>query len=437
MPDEFSQYQRKPSEDEFESFKRKTGPAGGAGGSWEPEGIVNKGLRLATTPLIPETDAEKMVHSGLDKGVTLKTAGHPVREGIRTFVGGASADAMETLRSFTSPIGIATIGAGELAKVPGAVGKLATAGARLAGLGFGAQGAVQAGKGAYDASKHGITPANAREMLSGSGQALLGSGVGGKPVESYMTERLPLRLINQLIKPSVADVKFGKNPGRAILEEKIVGNSLPEIGDKVYDKIQEVGKSIDQTLQAPQNASKTVDLTSSLKPIDDAMVKATQAGDKALYGRLVGLKQQLTMNWGQIKGGKSIAPTGPRALQMNPYDAVKFKRLVGDATKWTGNDPFEEQLNAVKGQIYGDIKGKINKAVPEVASLNERYSNLVGAGKAIERRIPVAERNAHWSLSDIALGATGHIPLAIARKVMSGPALKTRVARGLNSLAPN
>jgi hypothetical protein len=123
-------------------------------------------------------------------------------------------------------------------------------------------------------------------------------------------------------------------------------------------------------------------------------------------------------------------------MVLSPLEATKFKRMVGDTVKWTGNDPFEDTLNAVKGQIYGNIKNQVNQAVPEVAPLNERYSNLVGAGKAIERRIPVAERNAHWSLSDIALGASGHIPLAIARKAFSTPAVRTRIAHSLNSLAP-
>ena len=136
-------------------------------------------------------------------------------------------------------------------------------------------------------------------------------------------------------------------------------------------------------------------------------------------------------------GVPTIKPSGPRTLTTNPYDAVVFKRIVGDSVKWTGNDPFEDTLNGVKGQIYGNIKNQINQAVPEVAPLNERYSNLVGAGKAIERRIPVEARNAQWSLSDIALGATGHIPLAITRKMLSWPATKTRIARGLYSFSPN
>jgi hypothetical protein len=415
----------------------------GASGEWSPESKGAKAVRVVTEPIIPAGKAEEQARDTADSppteaeaefGAKHPTLG-PLIAGAKRGLVGAYADTAETARSLTSPLAIASVGIGELAEAPGAVGKLAKAVSKLAGAGFGTQGAVKAAEGASEIAKDGPTPENTKKALSGIGQAVLGAATaGGKEFQDYATDRLPNRMINQLIKPSVADVKFGKNPGQAILDEKITGNSLPELGEKVYDRLHDVGRQIDTTLQQPQNAGKRIDISSSLKPIEEAKAKAVKDGDGGLYTRLVGLEKQLTMEWAPNAKGTAIKPIGPRNLSMSPYDAVKFKRAVGDSTKWTGNDPFEDQLNAVKGAVYGHVKDQINQTVPEVQKLNERYSNLVGAAKAIARRDPVAARNAQWSLSDIALGASGHIPLAIARKVASWPAVKTRAAVGLNSL---
>jgi hypothetical protein len=120
-------------------------------------------------------------------------------------------------------------------------------------------------------------------------------------------------------------------------------------------------------------------------------------------------------------------------MRLSPYEALQFKRQIGDRIRWT-QDPLEGAVNEALGNAYGKVKDATNHAVPGLERLNERYSNLVGAGKAIERRLPIEARNAHWSLSDILLGTSGHIPLAVARHVLRWPGVRTRAARALYNL---
>jgi hypothetical protein len=87
---------------------------------------------------------------------------------------GMYADTVDTLKSFTSPLGLATIAAGPVAEGEGALGKTISAGSRLAGVGFGAKGAKDAVEGTADVIDNGATPENTRQALSGAGQALLG-----------------------------------------------------------------------------------------------------------------------------------------------------------------------------------------------------------------------------------------------------------------------
>lgn len=254
------------------------------------------------------------------------------------------------------------------------------------------------------------------------------------PIKSLVTEKAPMGLINQLIKPMASDVKFGKNPAQAILRENIVGNSLEQLGDKVYDRAREVGKEMDDKANSPAIASTVVDVADTLKPIDTAINDAAKAGNRELVKKLSELKTEVSQDWRPFrdaKGNYTARVVGPKNLNMSPSEALEFKRQIGDRIRWDGNDPFNNDLNAVKGEIYGKLKDKVNSAVPGLKELNERYSDLVGAGKAIERRVPVASRNHAWSLSDIALGASGHLPTAIARKAFNSPAVTTRVASSL------
>ena len=117
---------------------------------------------------------------------------------------------------------------------------------------------------------------------------------------------------------------------------------------------------------------------------------------------------------------------------MSPYEAIQFKRQIGDRIRWTA-DPLDGAANEALGEVYGGIKNLSNDAVPGLARLNQRYSNLLAAGKAIERRLPVEARNAHWSLSDVVIG-THSIPLAAARHVARLPAVRSRAAAGLYNL---
>ena len=264
-----------------------------------------------------------------------------------------------------------------------------------------------------------------------------------KAVGKYVTETAPTRAIANLIRPTAADVKFGKEPARAILDEGIVGRDLRELGDKTYARLHEIGQQMDQLVrdQAKDRQAKglppqTVDVSPALRPLVVAIVQATKAGDVGLYNRLMELRTELTGEYRQVQDPKtlnwSIERVGDRTdlKTMSPQDALEFKRVIGDRVRWTGTDPFENAANATLGKIYGNLKDEVNQAVPGLKELNEKYSNLVGAGKAIERRVPIEERNAMWHLTDVVLGSTGHLPVAIARRVISYPAVKTRIARG-------
>lgn len=142
----------------------------------KPQSTVSKVWDAANKPLIPEGRAEKEGHALADSPPTLAESEHPILTGIKKGAAGMYADAAQMGRNMvSSPLGAATLGLGELGEAPGALGKVAKAGSRLAGLGFGAQGAEQAVEGA--------TSGNLQKTLGGAGQAILGGTAGVRGTE--------------------------------------------------------------------------------------------------------------------------------------------------------------------------------------------------------------------------------------------------------------
>jgi hypothetical protein len=291
--------------------------------------------------------------------------------------------------------------------------------------------AVQAGERIKEQADAGDT-AGALGTLAGTlAQYAAPEALGRVARSRYVTQTRPFRAITKMIRPMAEDVRFGKDPVRAILDEGIVGNTLEEIGEKASEKMSEVGKKLDAKAKDPAIASKVVDLSGALQPLDQAMAEAAKAGDQQLFAKLLATKDELANNWKPFRsanGEITLRKTGPRTMKMSPPEALKFKRMVGDRIRWT-KDPLDGAVNKTLSRVWANAKDEVNDAVPGLEELNEKYSDLVGATMAIRRRVPIANRNPEWSLTDVVLAGTGHIPLTIAKKVFSLPAIRSRAAQ--------
>src|SRR5579863_240346 len=99
----------------------------------------------------------------------------PAKDAVKAFVSGAVKDSSDMAAGFTSPLGLATIGAGALSKTGGAAGTIAKTVGTIAGVGF-------AGKGAADIAKAGTaeTPEAWQQRLEG-GAMVAGGAAGATP----------------------------------------------------------------------------------------------------------------------------------------------------------------------------------------------------------------------------------------------------------------
>ncbi len=259
------------------------------------------------------------------------------------------------------------------------------------------------------------------------------------------------RLINSVIKPLKKDFSYGKDPGRGVALEGITGNSLEDLAPKVTERRQAIGKEIKAKVSARNVADKKLDLTTVMEPLYEALETAnknprTNAG---LIERINNTIQDILGVQNLKLGDFEIKAITQKLRDISPDSAFEFKKNIGDLTKFTGNPSDDAMINKALKQVYGRAKEKLNKAVPGLSDLNERYADLTSADIAIRYRDIINQRQNVFSLGNKVFGIGGailtalasggaSIPIAIAAatgtvldKALGSTAVKSRVAAWL------
>lgn len=287
-------------------------------------------------------------------------------------------------------------------------------------------------------------------------------GTGALEAAGAVSKSIAPKFINSLVKPSASNFAYGKNPGRAVSEMGITGNSLPDLGKNINQARNTVGSQIGQIISSPANANARVDGTNAINIIDSAIQDASKGGknNQGIVDNLSNIKDALLYQHGTDAEGNIIkTSTTPLDVSaLNPQQAFALKQQISNQTKFTGNPSDDKTVNAVLQNMYGDIKGKINKAVapnnPEITKLNERYADLTSAGLAVDHRHTITQRANLTNLKDTGIGAgigvltdvlTGgqHVGAALAglgaagaAKLLGTTAVKSRIAARLGREAP-
>jgi hypothetical protein len=248
-------------------------------------------------------------------------------------------------------------------------------------LGVGMRAAVSAGSTAGVTAAQGGDVKTAAEL--GAAGPIAEAFVG--PLARALNEKLPARLINSLIRPGLKDFNFGKNPGAGVASEGIAAATVDGLAQKITSTKHRIGAAIDTALQAPEVANKVIDTAPLIdKPINAAISEATKSGNQALVTRLYALRDGITGEF-EVNAAREVVRKGDRPLRLSPYDAAKLKREIGEQTKWVdpATEPFNETLNHVRVQIYGNLNDAIDAAAPGTKALNARYANLLSAEKSL------------------------------------------------------
>ena len=278
-------------------------------------------------------------------------------------------------------------------------------------------------------------------------------------------------IINRIIKPAAKDLGYGKEPAQGILNEGITANSLGDLKTKVSTRLNEIGQTIGTVgNQIETQLGKSLNYTSALKPIDDAMVEAAKLNNPTLLSSLNRVKEALStdLKLGMVDGTPTIVKGEAKNLSQAGYaDGIKLLEDVSKQVKWTGNPSDDKALNVAVQNVYRSIRGIQNEAADEagprvgaaIRDLNKRYGDLSAAQQAIAHREIVAQRNNLFNLSSkIGFGVGVAVPVTTAivtgdyvlagkillaeiggtavAKVGGSTAVQTRIAGFLSALGP-
>lgn len=218
--------------------------------------------------------------------------------------------------------------------------------------------------------------------------------------------------IAQLIKPDKNAYLFGKNPAKAIIDEKIVANNWEDLAKKVGGKMDEVGSEIDNVVSSAP-ATKTIDATQILnKNAEEFGGKVT---GKDQWRTFSDRMQQLTGEFKpDLASGELVKIADKDLSKMTAKDVWELQKKVGKLAQWTGA-VGEKEANVQLQKMYGQLGKALDEMAPGTKQLQRRYAELLGADKALTNRMAVAKRNSNIMGNVLSGGAASVIsPIGMA-----------------------
>jgi hypothetical protein len=249
------------------------------------------------------------------------------------------------------------------------------------------------------------------------------------------------------------DRKFGRNPGRAALDE--TSGVRPEtVSSQAGQGIADLTAQRDTALKASPNK---VSLKPARDVVDNAITRA--AAGNSDTGSLSPIREQLTDPRQGFGGDTSpintpppgtIGPSGPLKISelQDPMNALAIRQRLGsDFTKFDMARPVSREAQSVGNKAYGALTNEIHNAVPESGPLDTRISNLIPVRESADVRALAPDtsgRILHRFIphTGALIGAAegfraGGIPGAVAGltipELMADPTAQMIAARGLDT----
>jgi hypothetical protein len=247
--------------------------------------------------------------------------------------------------------------------------------------------------------------------------------------------------VNSLLRTSKNDFKFGKNPGRGVVQEGIVAATKPSLLRKIGEAVDTSTAERDAGLGQPPYSGMRMNLRPTIEnTINRIGSENLNTAPVGKLNALNNLKRELTMKKRIDAQGNVGLSSTPLNMNVSPAEASRIKSAIGRTTSWSG-EPFSTDVVGARRAVRGAINDQIGSAVPEYAPVTRHIADLLTAQDALDESM--ARRQGHnvIPLGDYAGAALGasmsphRLPAAIAggigRHVLGSAPLKTGIAQGL------
>lgn len=194
-----------------------------------------------------------------------------------------------------------------------------------------------------------------------------------------------------VIKPSAQDIKDGFSLDT--VKKYNLGGSLKQTFEKTDTKLDELSKQLSSKIKSTGKSP-----VINLNKVYENTAKRVLGNKFESFGSNSQIDNALSKLQEEI-----IGVSGKNGLTSLEEGQI-IKRAAGHFGSWTFGVPTPEATASQKvyDTFYNEIKTAIEKAAPEgVKEINQEISKLIPVMNALIRRIPVAERNAALSLTDI------------------------------------
>jgi len=226
------------------------------------------------------------------------------------------------------------------------------------------------------------TVTNPADLLS----MLISGGVAKTPIAqaeiTLKNEKIAGRVINSLIKPAHKDFLFGNNPGLGVAKEGITANGLEELATKVESRITLLNDASKAIRNTPENIQKTVNLSKVNRPLINSLIELKKA--PGTHAPQIKSIETALSDIGRLNKGNLD--------NLSISDAYKIKKVISGMQDWTIESGAGKAVNKGLRDVYVNIDKTIDKAVPELESINSRMSNLISAKQAILHRVEILSK---------------------------------------------
>jgi len=200
------------------------------------------------------------------------------------------------------------------------------------------------------------------------------------------------RLVNSVLGSKVKrEILIGNNPGQAVIDEGLLGPTpfKGPLKERIDARANQVGDQINSVITSNPTAPVPVGPALARKFQDRIAAAATPEAAHAI---------QNLMDYWFDKKLKNMDPQG----NVPAAEAWEMKKQVGKATNFVSGSEVENARNQMLGDIYGTFKDGLNQTFPDLPPLNDRYSNLIGASKALKNTLAADQGKAILSLRGMA-----------------------------------
>lgn len=221
----------------------------------------------------------------------------------------------------------------------------------------------------------------------------------GQEFTKWLTEKLPGRKLNKIIRPSTKEFDFAKNPGQTVAQEKIIANTRGEFLTKIAERKQEVGNEIDDLLTQAGNQTDDIAQTIPLDKIKNEVHYQTM-GDKVFSVTPEEIAQFDKINPSlveAIKAGQKVDPIPVEKLADGTF------RLAGDGGNRLAAYKFLESKGLLQAKDI-DVVIKGGEGVSKTLDITSKIVDPIKAAKA--QAIRSGDKTLFARLTDLEEGLT-------------------------------